>query len=372
MLSGEAIKVVQVGDTFPGVDIFHAALARPDVPFELEAIATVNPDLRGKRLKDTGFKGPSELDDVPFIGVVDAIDNTDAPVVFSNLEDKLVGRYESRLAAGRLVIAGSPARREGSDVPVVGAFVNPGHIDELYARGGMEGRVIDIGSSAAALLSVAMTPLHSEIGIESIDITTMQGWSDTGMYRVPELLDDQRTGVRDIQDGERHKEVAADLNRLSGASISRPANIDVNRTRLQHGPWLRGHYVKVVARLSETVSKEKLESMWRELEVPDELRGLRAQLRALSKTDGDKWPGKYGPIKPVKLEYGELVRSDTRVPRLDRLQPMRVHAHVVEAGLEADPLRLVFDVSGDNLVQGGFAGTGLLNALYARAQGYLD
>lgn len=373
MSSGEAIKpmkVVQVGADTLGAATLRSLVARPDIPYELEAIATFNPDYRGKKLGNTGLRGPSELDKVPFIGMIDAIENTDAPVVFSNLPARLVGRYETRLAAGRLVITNASIGRERSEVPAVSAFANPGHIDELYGRQDTEGRVVDTGSSLAALTAVPLAPLQREIGISSMAVSSMQGWSDVRMTRVPELVADTRYDTHAIEGEDRKNALRSDLVHLLGDSVQQPAGMNIDAVDLQHGRWVRGHYARIDLSLERESSSKEVEELWRDFKVPDELDVARPQLRSITKAfHGKRWPARHH-ASPVKLEHGSLLRTDIDPPVLHTVQPMRVQARILKFNPE-DPTKLVVEIAGDNMVQ-GLSGGALLNAMYARAQGYLD
>lgn len=368
------MQVVQVGTDAPGADILHELIARPDIPYELEAIATTDGDLRGKKLGQTHLQCPSELDDVPFIDIIDAIEKTDAHVVFSYLEPKLVARYESRLAAGRLLIASGSASRERPEVPVVNAFVNPRHIDDLYRRPDMrhlEGKVIDTGTSLAAIISVPLAPLHRELGIRSMSVSSMQGWSDARMSTVPQLPAETQEGdTHAIEDDAAREELRSDTARLLGAFIGSPASgIRMDRVKLGHGHWVRGHYARIDLELWKGTDRKGVEELWRGFKAPDELDGARPQIRSITKTFGGKrWPGRYHSSL-VKREH-ELLRAHTDPPVLNGVQPMRVQARVIESDPEV-PTRLAIEVAGDNMVL-GLTGGGLLNVIYARTQGYLD
>lgn len=363
------MKVVQVGPDAVGADTLRSLLARPDIPYELEAVATVNSDPRHKKLADTPWKGPSELDDVPVIGVVDAIEHTKARVVFSSLEPKLVSRYEERLAADRLVITNASVGRDRPEVAIAGAFVNPDHIDELYGRQDLDGRVIDTGGSLAAIIAVPLAPLDRKIGIESMTVSSMQGWSDRGMTTVPQLAaETQESDTYAIKDEGKVEALRSDVQHLLGDSVQQPSGLHIPSVGLRHGRWVRGHHARVTLQLARPTTHKEVEELWREFEIPSELDSARPQIRSITKAfDGKRWPGRHHS-SPVKSEHGSLLHDHS--PGLHSVQPLRVAVHFVEIDPE-DPRKLTFEIAGDNLVQ-GLAGGSLLIADYARAQGYLD
>ncbi len=369
MSGGEELRVLQVGSPPAGADLFYDAMAREDLPFKLEAIATTNPDLRRKKLGDVRRDAPAGVADTPFISIMDAVDHSDAPVIISHLEDKLVDRYEARLGAGRLLVVGASTLRERPDAPVVSVFANGNHIDELY-EGDAESGVLDGASSLASLVAVPLAPLQREIGIESLGLTSLQGWSDAGMSQVPALVDQTRTDTHPIDEG-RQAKVRADLLRMLGGSIDSPADIEFSSVKLQHGPWVRGHYAKIVARLAGEVGVKEIEHLWRDFEAPEAVKRFRPELKALSRLGRVKWPTRHQRITPIKFEYGTLMRHDNggRPVQNGHRRPMRVGAHLLEIG--EDHRTLTFEIAGDNLIQ-GLVGGALANVLYARAQGYLS
>lgn len=366
----EKIPVVLAGERLPGIGIFNAAMAS-DLPFRLAAIATTDQDLRGKRFKDTRFVGPPELDDVPFVGVVQASE-MDVPLIFSGLRSELAARYDARLARERLLVPLSVQSRE-ADEPVVNALINNKHIDDLY-EGDATGRIINSGNSLASILSVPLAPLHRDIGIVSLEVDTLQGWSDTGAYDVPVLPSDASTHT-DIHpvDSSKNEGVQSDINRILGTSVDQAADIDSERMRLRHGPWNNGHYAKVTARFARDTSKQEVEDLWRRFEAPKAIEAIRPQLKVISRLGGERWPKGHQSIKPVDLEYGDnqlLRRDDKGNPYIRRMHPMRVSVHVLAFDPE-DPRSLTFELTGDSLVEGSI-GNGLLNALYAHAKGHLQ
>jgi aspartate-semialdehyde dehydrogenase len=363
----ESVGVVQFGLTGPVADRCRDMLARSDMPFELEAVATAShPELHDKTLAEAGIACPPSLEDVPITGIVSAIDNADAPLFFSGLQPDMASRYERRMAAaGHLVVTNSSALRMAPDVALVSSFVNPHHIDELY-RLGYEEKIIAGGNCEVAIMVPVLAPIDRALGIKSMSVKTRQGWSGTGAREVPE---DVGNSVSPIE-GDEQEKITTEPNKILGATIGEARDILIGAAP-SRAPWLDGHQAQIALILEQETSKQEIEELLREFEAPQELAAARSELRAISRAGGDKkWPHRHGPIRPVKLEYCDLIRTDITPNRLDRVQPMRAHAHVVEFN-EDDPARVILEVSGHNLWQGA-AGGNMLNAAYARAQGYLS
>lgn len=374
MSSPEAVGVVQVGATGVVAETLRDVVARDDVPFRLEGIATAShTEFHNKKLGETPLYCPPGLEDVPITGIVSARDNSDAPVFFSGMRPEMAARYEKSIAeAGHLVVTNASAHRMDPAVALVSAFVNAGHIDELFghAAEGVEGievpeaKIIAGGNCMAAIMVPVLAPIHRGIGIEKISVRTMQGWSGAGKRAVPEGTGDSTQPIG----GDEADKIKSEPNKVLGPSIDVPETMLIGAEPLR-APWLRGHQAEMAITLSRETSKREVEELLRHFEAPDELQDIRHELRGISRAGGHKWPGRHGPIKPVKLEYDDLIRSKSGPRRLASIEPMRVRAHVVKLD-PADLSRVVIEVSGDNLMQGAVGGN-LLNAAYAHIKGYI-
>ena len=155
---------------------------------------------------------------------------------------------------------------------------------------------------------------------------------------------------------------------ILGDSMDQPADITIAASP-KRGPWVRGHHARVQARLARETSKREVEHLFRHFKAPRALDSVKDEIKALSQAGGEVWPHRHQPVRPLKLAYHELIRHDVKPAKLTRIHPLRVTAHVrnVELG---NPSIVHFEVAGDNLMIGA-VGVNLLNAIYARSQGYL-
>jgi aspartate-semialdehyde dehydrogenase len=362
MSSGELI-IDQAGATGVVNELFRQALADPHLRMRLGQVATARKENIGDRLGDHDENCPEEWADKRLISLENLARGGDGGVVFSGLQTDPAGEYEDSLARGRLVVTNASANRTRPDVPVVNAFVNGNHIDELYQRD-ISSRIIAGGNGMSSILAVPLSPLHRAIGIRGMVVETLQGWSDAGKKEVPTDVDD----ISLIPGDERNK-IRTEPRTFLGESINKAADISIAATP-NHGPWLRGHHAKVTATLAREASKHEIEGLWRHFKAPDVLEAVKSELKALSQVEGQNWPRKHQPINPVRLRHEQLVRYDTVPIQLTRLHPMRVKAHIREDE-SSSPDRIIFEVAGDNLMLGA-VGVNLLNVIYARAQGYLE
>jgi aspartate-semialdehyde dehydrogenase len=238
--------------------------------------------------------------------------------------------------------------------------VNPGQIDELFARP-MSGRIISAGNCVDANLAPTAAPIERQIGIVSMHVTTKQGYSGAGFSEIPE-------GVPETVpiEGDEESKITEEIKKFLGISIAEPADMivtaDPNRAR-----WLRGHHAVVKATLMRETSVEEIQRLWRTSRAPDALEAVKSEMKALSMVAGKHWPSRHGHIAPVKVMYGDLVRNDPL--RLVRVHPMRVMAHLQQVN-EETPYVITYELAGDNLILGAVGGN-LLNMLYARAKGYI-
>ena len=113
-----------------------------------------------------------------------------APLVFSAL-DAAAGEVESAFArAGRIVLSNARNFRMEADVPLLIPEVNPEHLGLLNAQRRTrkwKGAIITNPNCAAAVVAMALAPLHRAFGVTQCFVTTLQGVSGAGYPGVPSL-----------------------------------------------------------------------------------------------------------------------------------------------------------------------------------------
>ena len=122
----------------------------------------------------------------------DAFDDCD--VLFSALDASTAAPLETALAkAGFAVVSNSSAHRRGRDVPILVPEINAAHVELVAVQrdrtGG--GYIVTNPNCAAAGLIMAAAPLHRELGVRRILVTTLQALSGAGADgpRGVEMLD---------------------------------------------------------------------------------------------------------------------------------------------------------------------------------------
>jgi aspartate-semialdehyde dehydrogenase len=265
-----------------------------------------------------------------------------ADIVFSALDSSVAGEAELAFArAGKFVLSNAKNHRMATDVPLVIAEVNPGHLDVIDAqrRGrGWEGCIVTNGNCATIVAAMALAPIHERFGITKTILTTMQAASGAGYPGVPSL-DILGNVIPLIKDEE--PKIEAELKKFLGSvdgdeirSADFPVSAQANRVPVEHG-----HTVCIAAGLASRADANEVEealAVWR---GDDRARGLPS-----------------APEQP-------LVVSD----RPDRPQPRRdVNTgngmSVVVGRVRADPVLDVKLVAmGHNIIRGA-AGASVLNA----------
>jgi aspartate-semialdehyde dehydrogenase len=331
-------------------------------------VATAQEDNVGRRLKDVDASCPPQWADKLLISNAGLLSNGSNGIILSSLRTEEAAMHEKEYARDRLVITNSGANRMEEDTALASALINSSHIDELFEEQRLGGRILAGGNCTSVIMGVALAPIHRALGIVSMQVETVQGWSGTGARKVPEGVDI----ITEIKGDERSK-IETEPNKFLGKSMKEPADIKVS-AKPRRAPWERGHHIEIVARLANKTSAAEVQDLWSAYRAPRELDAVKSQLKAISLAEPDrsrrhKWPHKSDPIKPIKRSHGELVRWDTHPIKLNHIFPMRVKARLIEIS-EADPHVIVIEVAGDNLMLGA-AGGNVLNAVYAHAKGYI-
>jgi aspartate-semialdehyde dehydrogenase len=365
-MSSSELIFDQAGATGLVAEKFRYVLARLD--WQLGDVATAQKENVGKRLGDQDPSCPPQWADKILISNANLLAYGSNPAIFSSLRTEEASEFEALFARDRLVTTNSAANRMKEDVALASAFINNSHIDELFQQQKSGGRIIANGNCMSVIECVPLLPIHRALGIVSMQVETAQGWSGTGAREVPEGVDT----ISEIKGDERTK-LETEPNRFLGKSLKKPADIAIY-AKPRRAPWLTGHHVEIVATLAQETSAAEVQELWRSFRAPQELEAVKSQLKALSMAEPDRsarhhWPHTYDPIKPIKQSHGGLVRWGIQPIKLRQIFPMRVKAHLMEVS-EADPHVIVIEAAGHNLMLGAVGGN-LLNALYARAKGYI-
>jgi aspartate-semialdehyde dehydrogenase len=222
-------------------------------------------------------------------------------VVFSSLPGDIARESEGGFAAaGYPVISNSSAYRMDSDVPLLIPEVNHEHLallDKQRKSGnGQQGFIVTNPNCSTIMLAMALAPLHSRFGVQSVIATTMQALSGAGYPGVASLAISDN--VLPFIEGEEEKieqETLKILGRLNVDTVDDAAmNISAQCHRVNVSD---GHMAAVRVKLLQPANLEEVkEALASFTSLPQEL-GLHS-----------------APPQPI------IVRdeSDRPQPRLDR------------------------------------------------------
>ena len=258
-----------------------------------------------------------------------------APIVFSALDATAAREIEPEFArAGALVVSNASAFRMEPDVPLLIPEVNPEEVTSLAvqrAGRGWNGGILCNPNCVAAIVGLALAPLHQRWRLRAASVTTLQSASGAG-YPGVSALDLLGNIVPNIE-GEEEK-ITAELGKLLRLPSETRIGAQVHRV-----PVPSGHMASVTLELAEEVGPEEAEEWMRAWTGAPEARGLPAL-----------------PAQPILVSG----LSDRPQPRLDLWAGDGMSVTV--GRLRRDPVMgLRFVVLGHNLVRGA-AGTAVANA----------
>jgi aspartate-semialdehyde dehydrogenase len=273
-----------------------------------------------------------------------------APLVFSALDSSVAGEVEEAFArAGRVVLSNARNFRMAADVPLVIPEVNPDHlalVDVQRRTRKWSGAIITNPNCAAAVVTMALAPLHQAFGAQQCLVTTLQAVSGAGYPGVP-TLDILGNIIPFIGGGEEEKietETQKMLGSLSGDAVTAaPIAMSAQVTRV---PVEHGHTALLAVSLERKATAE---------EAIAALERWRGNVRDLDLPSAPR-----PPIAVTRDESRPQPRRD-----VDAGRGMTVTVGRVRRDAVLD-LRLV--ALGHN-IQRGAAGASVLNAELAVAQG---
>ena len=258
-----------------------------------------------------------------------------APVVFSALDAAAAREVEPRFArAGALVISNASAFRMDADVPLLVPEVNPADVSMLVAQRegrGWSGGIVCNPNCVAAIVGLALAPLHRRWGLRALSVTTLQSASGAGYPGVSAM--DLLGNIVPHIEGEEEK-ICSELSKLLRLPDTTGVGAQVHRV-----PVPSGHLASVVVGFEDEVLPEAAEECMRSWMGSPEARGLPSL-----------------PVYPIHVSPA----ADRPQPRLDLGAGDGMAVTV--GRVRSDPvLGLRFVVLGHNLVRGA-AGAAVANA----------
>jgi len=163
-----------------------------------------------------------------------ALDLREVDLVFTALDSGIARRLEPRYARTKPVISTASAFRYDSDVPILVPGVNFEHAQLIHRqrkKRRWNGFITPIPNCTTTGLVVSLKPIHSDFGIESVTMTSMQAVSGAG--RSPGVLSlDVTDNVIPFIPGEEEK-VETETLKILGCEVDghvSPADFKVSCT----------------------------------------------------------------------------------------------------------------------------------------------
>ena len=167
------------------------------------------------------------------------------PIVFSALGSDIAGQIEKSFAqAGHWVFSNAGNHRMDPDVPLLLTEINPDHLAMLPAQRAhraWSGAIVTNANCSTIALCLALGPIHRRLGLEKVQVVTLQAVSGAGYPGVPSL--DILGNVIPNIPGEETKlerETCKILGRLEADGRVRPAEIVVS-AQTTRVPVIDGH-----------------------------------------------------------------------------------------------------------------------------------
>lgn len=288
---------------------------------------------------------PKKIGDMIVKSTDDTLTST---ILFSGMDSSVAGPAEEKYAeAGHVVISNSKNHRMDNDVPLIIPEINPDHF-ELIKTQPYKGCIITNSNCSTMFLAMALAPLHKEIGVESVIVSTMQAISGAGYPGVSSM--DILGNVVPYIGGEEPKvetEAQKILGTLTGSSI-KPADFIVS-AHCNRVPVFDGHTETLSIKFSGKTSIEEVK------QVLSGFKGLPQELQLPS-----------APENPIIV----FEEEDRPQPARD-VWKNRGMSTCIGRIRECPVLDVKMVILGHNTVRGA-AGAALLNAETFVAKGYLE
>jgi len=267
-------------------------------------------------------------------------------IIFAALDADIARELEPKFAAaGCAVISNSSAFRMDEDVPLVVPEVNADHlamIEHQSWRQKSGGYIVTNPNCSAIGLVLALKPLETRFGIESLFVSTMQAVSGAGYPGVPswDILGNVVPFIKNEEE-KLQEEVGKLLGRLVNDSHVKMLDAKVS-AHCNRVPVEDGHTECVSIKLKTKATREEIIAAWSEFQP------LRKQFGT------QRLP--MAPDQPVEFDAA----PDRPQPRLDRMRGAGMAATVGRLR-ECNLLDWKFVVLSHNTIRGA-AGAAVLNA----------
>lgn len=274
--------------------------------FEISAIAASERSTRQKYKDRVNWTETTPLpEDIGEMIITDCSGDHDCKILFSALDSSVAGEVETEMSdKGYAVVSNSKNHRMDDNVPLLIPEINGDHfalIDSQPSKSSSGGFIITNPNCATVVLAVTLAPLHTNFGIDSVIVTTMQAISGAGYPGVPSL-DIMGNLIPHIGGGEEEKletEPLKILGSLDGDKI-KFADFKVSAA-VNRVPVRDGHTVSVSVKLKKKASKDEI------LKAFDEAKSYDLPFSPKKLIHYFDTPGRPRPLNDVNTENGMAI-----------------------------------------------------------------
>ena len=275
-------------------------------------------------------------------------DELESKILFSGMDASVAGEAETNYAnKGHIIISNSKNHRMDRDVPIIIPEVNPDHF-ELLKLQPYKGGIITNSNCSTMFIAMVLAPLEKKLGIEWVQVTTMQAISGAGYPGVSAM--DILGNIVPYIGGEEDK-VETESQKILGTlenNTIKDANFIIS-AHCNRVPVFDGHTENLTIKFKTKTSVEEVKKILAEFKGIPQEKDLP-----------------FAPKNPIKI----FEENDRPQPARDALYDKGMVTSV--GRIREDKIGdIKMTIMGHNTIRGA-AGAAILNAETYVALGYLD
>lgn len=254
--------------------------------------------------------------DVRDLTVKDLSADLECELLFSGLDSSVAGEAETKyVMAGHAVISNSSNHRMDGDVPLTIPEVNPDHFELIRTQPG-PGMLVTNSNCSTMFLAMALAPIHQALGVQTVQVTTLQAISGGGYPGVPsmDILGNVVPFIRNEEE-KLEEELAKILGtRVEDRIVPAPITVSAQCNRV---PVFDGHLETVSFSTHKKASAGEIRELLESFSgMPQERKLATAPQRPIVYLDD---PDRPQPARDIWIEHGmaTVVGRLRRCPVLD-------------------------------------------------------
>jgi len=231
--------------------------------FEVREVAASEKS-SGKTYKDAvnWIQSTPIPDNISNLVVKDCEPTLNCKLVFSGLDSSVAGEVETAFASrGYYIVSNSKNHRLDNDVPLLVPEINAEHLELIKQQNFNGGCIVTNPNCSAIGLVLALKPLVDALGVEQVNVVTMQGLSGAGYPGVSSL--DIIDNIIPFIGGEEPKMESEPLKILGSLNGSRIKYLDIKiSAQCNRVAVIDGHTECVQVKLKKKATIEQIKEVW--------------------------------------------------------------------------------------------------------------